>query len=132
MTNRLIYLLLAIVFWSCVGSNPTKSVQQNGKGMLHFIEPSYNFGEIHHGEIVGHRFLVVNKGHSPVVIQKIEHGCGCTDAVYTKEPIEPSDTAFVEVIFDTNGWTGRQVKQVVILANDSIQKHDLLIWASIK
>ncbi|MCT4586451.1 MAG: DUF1573 domain-containing protein [Carboxylicivirga sp.] len=123
-------LMLLLVIFGC-NTPSKKGEKQKGKGKLEFTELSYNFGKLKHGDVVGHRFMVVNKGKYPVTIQKVKHGCGCTDAVFTKKPINASDTAFVEVIFDTNGWQGRQVKQVVVIANDSIKKHELLVWASI-
>jgi hypothetical protein len=132
MTIRWIYILLVLVLLSCNENKNNQSGPQNGKGKLRFTELSYNFGELHQGDVVGHRFALVNEGCFPVVIHEVEHGCGCTDALFPKSPIGPSDTAYIEVVFDTNGWSGRQVKQVVVLANDSIQKHELLIWASIK
>lgn len=131
MSFRLIgfLLFLVILLASC-------GIKQNshpkGKGKLKFTEVSYNFGELKHGDVVGHRFKVKNEGQYPVVIQKVKKGCGCTDVVFPKEPINAQDSAYIEVVFDTNSWHGRQVKQVVVHANDSIKRHELLIWANIK
>ncbi len=132
IAKQLTFILLAGLLLSCSGNSKQQSALSKGKGKLRFTELTYNFGELHHGDVVGHRFAVVNEGRFPAVIQKVDHGCGCTDAIFPKSPIEPNDTVYVEVVFDTNGWSGRQVKQVIVLANDSIQKHELLIWASIK
>lgn len=132
MAKYLGYLLLLVCLLGCAENSQKQSGHIKGKGKLQFTELSYNFGELAGGDVVGHRFAVINEGKYPVVIQKVKHGCGCTDAIFPKTPIEPSDTAYVEVVFDTKGWSGRQVKQVVIVANDSVQNHELLIWASIK
>ncbi|WP_430816817.1 DUF1573 domain-containing protein [Carboxylicivirga sp. RSCT41] len=131
MNFRLIgfFVFNVVVSVSCIN---TAKKQPQGKGKLRFTELSYNFGELKHGDVVGHRFKVINDGAYPVVIQKVKKGCGCTDVVFPKKPIEAKDSAYVEVVFDTKGWNGRQVKQVVVHANDSIKKHELLIWASIK
>lgn len=129
--STLAYFLISLTFIGC-GVGHKKGEALKGKGKLEFTELSHNFGELKQGDVVGHRFKVINKGQYPATIQKIKHGCGCTDAIFTKEPINPEDTAFVEIIFDTKGWKGRQVKQVVVVANDSIKKHELLVWASIK
>jgi len=133
MVNRLVLITLAvIVCFGCANGRSGQSGKAKGKGKLQFTELSHNFGELKQGDVVGHRFAFVNKGQYPVVIQKVKHGCGCTDAMYSKKPLNANDTAFIEVIFDTKGWHGRQVKQVVVVANDSIKKHELLVWASIK
>ncbi|MCG8579948.1 MAG: DUF1573 domain-containing protein [Bacteroidales bacterium] len=131
MNFRLVGFLVVIIVVSASCGTANKK-QSKGKGKLNFTELSYNFGELKHGDVVGHRFKVINEGEYPVVIQKVKKGCGCTDVLFPKKPIEAKDSAYVEVVFDTKGWKGRQVKQVVVHANDSTKKHELLIWANIK
>lgn len=130
MNVRLLGLLVLVLVAASCGNKQKAS--SKGKGQLKFTELSYNFGELEHGDVVGHRFKVINQGQYPVVIQKVKKGCGCTDVVFPKKPIEAKDSAYIEVVFDTKGWHGRQVKQVVVHANDSTSKHELLIWANIK
>ncbi len=132
MIKHVLYLIVIMQLGACTGNQHSNSESAKSNGKLRFTELSFNFGSLTSGDVVGHRFPVINEGSSPVVIQKVEHGCGCTDAVFPQKPIKPLDTAFVEVIFDTNGWKGRQVKQIVVLADDSLKRHELLIWASIK
>ncbi|MBK3519352.1 DUF1573 domain-containing protein [Carboxylicivirga marina] len=132
MSVRLSCLLLLTIIAGCNLNDNKQSASIKGKGKLKFVELSHSFGELNHGDVVGHRFKVINEGKYPVVIQKVEKGCGCTDVIYKQQPIKPNDTTFIEVVFDTNGWHGRQVKQVVIHANDSIKKHELLVWTNIK
>lgn len=130
MIRFVVAFSLSLLF-AC-STSEKKQQTQAGRGKLKITELSYNFGTLSHGDVVGHNFKVINVGKFPVVIQSVDNGCGCTEVKYTKKPIEPSDTVFVEVIFDTNGLHGRQVKKVTLQANDSIQAHDLLIWAEIK
>ncbi|TRX70740.1 DUF1573 domain-containing protein [Carboxylicivirga sp. M1479] len=129
----LVSLLLLAGLTQCTQKR-ARSVNSSteGKGKLEFTELSFNFGELSQGDVVGHRFQVINRGTGAAVIQKADKGCGCTDVIFPKKPINPQDTAYVEIIFDSNGWFGRQVKQVVIVANDSIKRHELLVWANIK
>jgi hypothetical protein len=122
--------LLILVFTTSCGNK--QKISSKGKGKLKFTKLSHNFGELEHGDVVGYRFKVINEGQYPVVIQKVKKGCGCTEAFFPEKPIDSNDSAYVEVVFDTNGWHGRQVKQVVVHANDSTKRHELLIWANIK
>ncbi len=130
MIVRIVLLFLGVLVLSCTSSHHDSN-QSGVKGNLNFEELSYNFGKLKHGDVVGHRFKFYNNGKVPVTIHAVDKGCGCTDVIYPQKPILSKDTAFVEVVFDTNGWYGRQVKRVVLLANDSARVHELLIWAEI-
>ncbi|WP_430810110.1 MULTISPECIES: DUF1573 domain-containing protein [unclassified Carboxylicivirga] len=129
-SHHLLILFLALSCSACI-LGKKRQKEKIGSGKLRFTELSYNFGTLRHGDVVAHRFRVVNEGDYPVTIQEVSHQCGCTDAFFTKAPIDPADTGYVEVLFDTKGWQGRQVKQVVVMANDSVKRHELLVWASI-
>jgi len=127
---RLVFLCFCVATLGC--SAPEKnSTDSNVIGKLVFEELSYSFGTLKHGDVVGYRFKCYNSGKGPVSIHKVDKACGCTDVVYPKKPILPADTCYVEVVFDTNGWHGRQVKRVALMANDSVKVHELLIWAEI-
>lgn len=41
-----------------------------------------------------------NAGTETVNITKVETGCGCTQATYSKDPIEPGTTTLITVVFD--------------------------------
>jgi len=130
---RSVVLLFCAVAFACTASHTHGNDSTTGtKGKLRFVEQSYNFGRLRQGDVVGHRFKVFNEGIAPVTIQAVDKACGCTDVIYPKKPILGGDSAFVEVVFDSNGWNGRQVKRVALTANDSIRVHELLIWAEIK
>jgi len=124
-------MLLMVLALSCNTSQKGSEKLSGAIGKLKFEELSHNFGRLKHGDVVGHRFKFYNVGEGPVTIQKVDKACGCTDVIYPKKPVLLNDTAFVEVVFDTNGWLGRQVKRVAIMANDSVKVHELLIWAEI-
>ena len=132
MVVRIVLLLLGAIAFSCTSSKHENDDKSDVTGKLKFEVYSYNFGKLKHGDIVGHRFKFYNNGDAPVIIQAVDKACGCTDVIYPKKPILPEDTAFVEIIFDSNGWNGRQVKRVALTANDSAKVHELLIWAEIK
>lgn len=122
---------MAVVVSGC-GNSSTKQLKV-GRGKIKFEKTSHNFGNLKHGDVVGYRFKFYNKGLDPVTIQKIDKSCGCTDVIYPKKPVASQDSAFIEVVFDSKGRHGRQLKRVVITANnDSIRSHELLIWADIK
>lgn len=129
---RAVLLFLGVAAFGCTSSQHGSDNSSTVGGKLKFEEQSYNFGSLKHGDVVGHRFKFYNEGEAPATIHTVDKACGCTDVIYPKKPISANDTAFVEIVFDTKGWYGRQVKRVVLTANDSVKVHELLIWAEIE
>lgn len=123
-------LILFLGFTLCLGGCQ-QGVSSSGKGLLVFPKNEFSFGELKEGAVVGHRFKCINEGSGPVVILDVKKGCGCTDVKFSSEPLLPGDSSTVELIFDTKGWSGMQVKRVVVVANDSIGSRELKIWANI-
>lgn len=79
-----------------------------------FPVTEHDFGTIERGEEVGARFGFENKGHSPLIIERVVTGCGCTVAKYSEKPVKPASSGFVEVVFDSGGKSGAQFQQVSV------------------
>lgn len=124
--------ILIFFVYACSGKSKRLKEMDTSKGFIEFKQDSYSFGELTEGDVVGHRFKCFNSGVEPVHILHVDKTCGCTDVKYSKKPILPGDTTYVELIFDTKGWSGRQVKQVKVITNDSLPVKELRIWADIK
>ena len=60
---------------------------------------------------------VVNTGDEPLIIVKAQAGCGCTGINYPEEPIQPGDTAVVNITYNTSGRPGEFSKEVLIHTN---------------
>jgi hypothetical protein len=83
-------------------------------GVPVFERTDHNFGNIVPGEEVGARFSFKNEGGSPLTIERVTTGCGCTVAEYSKNPVSPNESGFVEVIFDSRGKFGAQFQEVQV------------------
>lgn len=82
-----------------------------------FEEEVFDFGTISQGEKVKHKFRFKNIGKSNLIISNATGSCGCTVPIWPREPIAPGDEAEIEVVFDSNGKSGRQHKTVTLVAN---------------
>ncbi len=82
-----------------------------------FEEEVFDFGTISQGEKVKHMFRFKNIGKSNLIISNATGSCGCTVPIWPREPIAPGDEAEIEVVFDSNGKSGRQHKTVTLVAN---------------
>ena len=84
---------------------------------MKFKNDLYDFGEISQGEKVSFSYSFTNTGDADLVITSAQGSCGCTVPTWPKEPIKAGATAQIDVVFDSNGKSGKQHKQVTIVAN---------------
>ena len=135
MNNFLIILLLcSSVFLGCdsgnsnvdeavstdLVSNPiTASGDDNSdlEVIITFDESSYNFGQIIQGERIKHSYTFTNTGEAALVISSVGASCGCTIPTWSEEPIEPGETGQIDVVFDSEGRSGAQSKDITVVSN---------------
>ncbi|SDC99996.1 DUF1573 domain-containing protein [Williamwhitmania taraxaci] len=116
----LVALLVALVT-GCNGkqSGPQGmgSVDSTIKPKVVFVENFFDFGNIKQGETVSHTFFFKNEGTGNLIILDAIPSCGCTMPRFSKEPVAPGAQGQVEVLFNTEGWDGSQIKQVTLKLN---------------
>jgi len=99
--------------------------------VIQFKETEKDFGMILSGERVFHKFEFTNSGGSNLVISGVSTSCGCTVADYSKEPVAPGKTGYVEVTFDSRNRQGVQEKIVTILSNAEPNRTELKIKSNV-
>jgi hypothetical protein len=137
--NTLIICGLLLLFSSC--ANPQKQEKRDSKenasrekkspGKIVFDKEIHNFGTLKDGEIVSYSFTYRNTGGSPFKISKVEKTCGCIDFKYNSTAIEPGETSIIEVIFNTSGEWGNQIKGATVETSEGERK-ELQIGAFIE
>jgi hypothetical protein len=74
---------------------------------IQFREESHDFGDIQEkAGSVTHQFEFTNNLNRPVKILGVKPSCGCTTPDWTKEPIMPGKTGYVQARFDPKGRPG--------------------------
>ena len=124
-------LLVALVCAGCAG-NQTKTEAQNGTPQISFDVSEHNFGTIAQGEKVSHTFSFRNIGDGPLQITDVTTSCGCTASKYSTKPVAPGESGTVEVIFDSYGREGKQLKSANVWTNCSDKPVKLQIFAEVK
>lgn len=81
------------------------------------VEPVIDVGVVAKGEVVSRAFEIRNDGVSPLAIQEVRPGCGCTVAKYD-ESIAPGATGKVHVDVDTTAFSGPIAKSVAVYTSD--------------
>lgn len=104
---------------------------KKGAGRIEFLKEIHNFGSLKAGEVIAFTFVFKNSGESPFQIIKCEPSCGCIEIRYNKGEIEPGQESGIEVVFNTAGEWGNQIKSVK-LATTSGEEKILTIGAYIE
>jgi len=119
------------------GSGKTNSQVLNelrndeGKPVIKFTVESYDFGDIAVGENVSYTFTYTNEGDANLVILSATASCGCTVPKWNKDPLPPGKEGYVEVVFDSSGRSGKQIKNIAIRSNSDPAVKVLQIQANI-
>jgi hypothetical protein len=100
---------------------------QTVSAMLSFEEQVFDFGEIleKNGK-VSHTFVYKNTGLTPIVIEDIVSGCGCTGYDYSKEPVSPGKKGQITITYNPLYRPGFFSKEIVIYSNN--RKNYNRIW----
>ncbi|MFD1553246.1 DUF1573 domain-containing protein [Putridiphycobacter roseus] len=85
---------------------------------ISFEEDAFDFGKVVDGEKVQHTFHFTNTGDKSLVLIDVKGSCGCTvPENWPKAPIQPGETAQIDVTFDSKNRVGIVRKTVRIQAN---------------
>ena len=74
---------------------------------------------------------VMNTGTEPLLIVKVQAGCGCTGIDYPEAPIMPGDTATVGISYNPSGRPGQFTKQAIIFTNTDTKRTILEITGNV-
>lgn len=85
--------------------------------VIKFTEENFDYGKIIQGEKVSHTFTFKNEGKSNLIVASAKASCGCTVAEPPKEPIAPGAVGKIDVVFDSNGKSGRVSKSISVITN---------------
>lgn len=117
-------LLLACALAACLTGRP--------EARAFFPETSHNFGAFAEDDgPVTCRFPIVNTGDEPLVVVGARATCGCTQPKYPLDPIEPGDTAYIDVTYDPIYRPGRFEKAVTVETNTNPQRNKLTIRGTV-
>lgn len=116
-------LLCSIVLMSNLNAQEVNDVK---KGILSFESEVLDYGIISQNENGLRAFKFTNTGNAPIVIVAVKTTCGCTVASKPDEPIQPGESAQIEVNYDAKK-TGKFSKSVTVISNASIEEFTLKI-----
>lgn len=122
----MIGLCILCTLFSCdIRNNDKKAAAQLSQTNQHFndtttvqmIDSVYNFGKVTDGENVVFSYRFRNTGNKALIVSSASASCGCTVPEKPEEPIQPGETGFLKVVFNSKGRVGPVHKEVNVVSN---------------
>lgn len=88
-----------------------------GTPAISFEKSHHNFGNVDEGAQLEYSFKFTNVGDGPLLITEASASCGCTVPKWPTRPIQPGESDFIPVMFNTDGRKDAQNKTITITAN---------------
>jgi len=124
MKNLLFIILFGTLSCTNNSGQLTEERKQNFAELLDkpteisFEEMAYDFGKVADGEKVNHTFSFTNTGDESLILIDVKGSCGCTiPENWPKHPIQPGETANIDVTFNSKDRVGVVRKTVRVQAN---------------
>ncbi len=131
---------IAIAFASCdvrkhdklaVDNKLTQQIEIKDPTTVQIIDSTYNFGKVTDGEIVTYNYRFKNTGTKPLVVTNASASCGCTVPEKPEQPIQPGDTGYIKVKFDSKNRVGQAHKTVTVSSNAEPAFPELLLTGEV-
>jgi hypothetical protein len=110
---------------------PAVSSDESGVAKFAVSEEIHNFGSLKAGEVVSFTFTFRNEGTKTLTITEVDSGCGCTKVNIPNKSVEPGKDGQIEVIYDSAGEVGKQLKTICITSNAEPAHKQLFIRANV-
>ena len=120
--KKYFYTSLLLAFFA------TGTLVAQKKATIKFDKIEHDYGTIKEdGGKVKCKYTFTNVGDDTLKITGVKPGCGCTTAEWTKTPVMPKKTGFIEVEFDPKQRPGIFNKGITVTTNDPSQQAITLI-----
>lgn len=122
--------ILFILSFLAFGAMAARAQATSGPFMT-FEVTTIDYGTIEKGADPIRKFKFTNTGNEPLIIKSGNGSCRCTVPSYPKEPIMPSESANVDVRYDTQR-VGMFTETVTLITNETSDTHTLTIKGEVK
>jgi archaellum component FlaF (FlaF/FlaG flagellin family) len=102
-----LFILILVIAGTQVWAQQSKPLQ--------FKEETFDFGAVaEEGGPVTHEFVFTNGSTRPVKVLTVQASCGCTTPGWSKEPVAPGKTGYIQASFNPKGRPGFFTKSLTV------------------
>ncbi len=88
-------------------------------------------GKIKSGDVIVRKFNVTNTSNSVIEFDQTNIPCDCNSAKIEKLILKPGESTFVEMKFDSKGYSGKIVKSIYLKVKNQIGDLRLILTAEV-
>ena len=130
-----IFGFFGLILGSCLSgtqkTTPIAKSDESGIAKFVFSEEIHNFGSLNAGETVSYTFVFRNEGTKTLNITGVDSGCGCTEVKIENKSVQPGQEGRIEVIYNSAGEVGRQLKTITLFSNAEKPEMQIFIRANV-
>lgn len=78
----------------------------------------YNFDTIQNRDKVKYDYLLINSGDRELCIRALKPTCGCTAVLSNTDVLQPGDSTYINLEFNSTGYSGLTKQGVSVITND--------------
>ncbi|MCK5855923.1 MAG: DUF1573 domain-containing protein [Bacteroidales bacterium] len=94
------------------------NLDQDHAAEIKFDKTIFDFGKVKKGtKDLKCTFTYTNTGNDVLFISRVKKSCGCTVPVYSKEPINPGQSATIEIGYTTTDIVDVFNKKITVFTN---------------
>jgi hypothetical protein len=123
-------IISALFFLNGCGSGSGSGTGKAGS-KISFDATSYDFGRIAYGSNGTCAFRFTNTSSTPLVINKVNTSCGCTNPDWPKEPVNKGESGEIRVTYNTE-IPGKFQKSITVFSNAENSPVKLLIKGEVE
>lgn len=118
LKTTLIALSLAVIPVSASVLNVNNIIENVVDAVISWKSETIDVGQIPQGTPKTIKFEFTNATSKPVLVTNVKAACGCTATDYSKEPIAPGKTGYVNATYNAAN-AGAFTKSVTVTTSDS-------------
>jgi hypothetical protein len=117
-----VLLFSTLILSGCYTLKPQAPVERSLSDNLNTDNPYLkDFGLVKAGEVVRHSFVIQNNSQRVLKIKNVSTSCGCAVSEVKSKSLNPGESTFVDVKFNSEGYSG-MVQQFVYVSTDSLDE----------
>jgi hypothetical protein len=113
-----ILTILLISLFSIASIKAQNNIQEEKLPVIEFDKKRHTFKDLVEGTYGECVFIFKNTGNAPLKLLHVKTSCGCTSPQWPRQPIQPGDSNFIKVVFNSKGYAGRDFAKAIIVTTN--------------